>query len=290
MNFYESLDDPTPIIDGTEDQDENPYDQPRFADDDDNPEDESPDEPKLDDEDEEEDEPEPTPIPAPVSELPDPGVYEPKDYSFQVTLYDQDGQNPKPRTIKSIEDWEQILETDPNLGNSLAVNRAFRQAQKMESGLERDKQDYDQKKQAFDQSKQQQEAQAAYTDQLQAELDYLVAQGDLPPIAKADKTADWSEPEIAKKEGVKAQMDLIRFMDQENKTRTKAGLKPMTSLIDAHNAKSRRDAKQQKSTTTAQHTQARRQAGARIASAAPAPVSSVPKGISVGKVVHLNDL
>src|SRR5947207_2821658 len=81
--------------------------------------------------------------------LEDPGQFQPKDYSFEVQVFDAEGKNGKSRKVNSIEQWEQLLDSDPNFGNATSLLKAQRLATKMESGLERDKAEYDTKKEAY---------------------------------------------------------------------------------------------------------------------------------------------
>src|SRR5882762_4440574 len=73
----------------------------------------------------------------------DPGDFAPNDYSFEVPIYDAEGKNPKTVKITSIDQWEEFLETDPNLGSGSAVLKAERQAIRMEASLEREREAYE---------------------------------------------------------------------------------------------------------------------------------------------------
>lgn len=279
----------TPIITDADSEDKNPYDQPRLVLENDSDTTTEADEEVVDDDLEDDEEPEPARA-GTITSLPDPGEFTPTDRSFQVQLYNEDNKPTKTVTIKSVEDFEQLLDEEANFGTASALLKAQRLATKMEAGAERDKADYDKTKADYDQQVAQTKAQQQWLTQTQSELDYMVAQGDLPKIPNKLKNADWNDPEIAKDPGVKAQLDLMKFMDAENKKLKAAGLPIITSMQAAYNAMERRQAKQAAATTTQQRTQARRQQGAKIAGANPGPVSSIPKGVSVGRVVHLRDL
>lgn len=235
-----------------------------------------------------------TAAPVVVAEAPkalDPGTFTPSDYSFEVVSYDTDGKSPKTHKIKSIEQWDELLDKDPNLGTAAALLKAQRAASKMETGLERDQREYDAKKAAYDGEKAEIAARQEATDTMVAEIGYLQGKGDLPEVAKKYVDADWSDPEIAKQPGVKEQLALLNYMRKENKARVAAKLKPMTSILDAFNAyqidQARKGNVQRKQTAAVQ----RKAAGARIAATTPAPASGgAPPGISVGRGGNLRDL
>lgn len=237
------------------------------------------------------DEPTAASVATATPQAPDPGNFTPGDYSFEVVAYDAEGKSPKTHRIKSVEQWDELLDKDPNLGTAAALLKAQRAASKMETGLERDQREYDAKKAAYDGEKAQIAARQEATDTMVAEIGYLQSKGDLPEVAKKYVDADWSDPEIAKQPGVKEQLALLNYMKKENKARVAAKLKPMTSILDAFNAyqidQARRGNVQRKQTAGVQ----RKAAGARVAATTPAPASGgAPAGISVGRGGSLRDL
>ncbi len=223
--------------------------------------------------------------PTQYEEVADPGEFTPGDYTFEATVYDEEGKNPKTHKIVSLEQWDELLETEPNFGTSAAVLRAERAAQKMDRGIERDKARYDEQRASYEDAVKQQEARDTQTLQWQSELDYLVTKGELPPMPKEFhvSTADWSKVEVKAQPAVKAQMDLLAYFRTENATRAKAGLAPMSSLLDAWNGYAREQEKVAASTTRTQNIEARKAAGAKVASSSPRPATAAPKGISVGR-------
>jgi hypothetical protein len=116
-------------------------------------------------------------------------------------------------------------------------------------------------------------------------MDYLVAKGQLPAVSKELKDANWSDPEIAAQAGVKEQIALLSYMEKENRVRTKAGLAPMTSVLDAWNAMQLEEAKTGQANQAKRAADARKAAGARVGGSQPAQASNVPKGYAVGRVV-----
>ncbi len=218
-------------------------------------------------------------------EVADPGEFTPGDYSFEVTVFDAEGKNPKVTKITSLDQWDNLLESDPNLGNSAAVARAFRAQTKMERGHEDDQKVWEKAKQEYDQAVETSQARDAQTVQWQNELDYLVSKNELPPMPKEFHvaTANWSDPAVAKQPAVKAQMELLEYFKTENAARIKAKLTPMSSLLDAYQGFARQQEKTQTQSDREANAQARKNAGAKVAASAPRPATTAPKGISIGR-------
>lgn len=236
-------------------------------------------------EEEEEDAPE-----APRENLVDPGEFKPQDYAFEVTVYDEEGKNGKPKKIKSVDEWDALLDTDPNLGSAASLLKAQRLATKMETSLERDQSDWQKKKTEFEEGTRAAEVAQEAVTQMANEITYLVSKGDLPQVAKQYQNADWSDPEVAKQDGVKEQLAVLNYMRKENAARAKANLKPMTSILDAFNAFQIEQSRKQAITNKTNAGQARKEASARVAGSTPAPVSVAPKGIMVGRGGSLRDM
>lgn len=213
----------------------------------------------------------------------DPGEFQPADYSFEVTIYDEEGKNGKNVKVDSVERFEQLLEEEKNFGSASALMKAQRLATKMESNLERDRKSYETDKKAFNDQQAKVEADNAAVNQMASELDYLESKGELPQVAKKYQNADWSDPEVAKQPGVKERVELLDYMKKENGARIKAGLRPFSSVVDAFNQYDREQARSAIKSAEDKAGEARRQAGARVAGVNPAPVSAVPKGVMVGR-------
>lgn len=228
--------------------------------------------------------------PAPIVTAEDPGDFTPQDYSFEVTVYDDEGKNGKSVKINSIEQWEDLLDKDSNFGTPSAMLKAQRLATKMESNQERDHEKWQEKKESFDKQSEGQQARQDAVNNIANEITYLVSKGMLPDVAKEYRDVDWSDPEVAKQAGVKEQVALINYMRKENDTRIKAGLKPMTSVIDAYNSMQIEQRNKKATDVQKQAGEARKTAGARVAGTSPAPVSNTPKGIMVGRGGSLRDL
>lgn len=220
----------------------------------------------------------------------DPGEYVPNDYSFEVQVFDEENKNPKTVKVNSIEDWDKLLEQEANLGSALALTKGMRLATKMESKTESDKADYDKRKADYDTGMVNANAQIASTNRLLAGLNYLVDKGELPKIATKYVNADWKDPEVAKQDGVREQIELLTYMEKENKARSAAGLDPFGSVLDAYNAFVIDQARIKAKTTRTDAGQARKDAGAKVASPAPAAMTTAPKGIAVGRGGSLRDI
>lgn len=244
----------------------------------------------VDDSDDEEEDDTPEPVVAPQGSVEDPGEYVPADYSFEVVKYDDEGNNPKVIKISSVEQWDEFLNEDPNLGSASLLLKAQRLATRMEQQSIDDKKSYDAKKEAYeaDQARVAHETETLNT--WQSEIDYLVRRGDLPQVPAAYKDADWADPQVAKQAGVKEQVELLNFMKKENAARIKSGLKPMTSMLDAFNSYQLDQSRQQGTAKKRADAEKRKAAGARVAGSTPNPVSVAPKGIAVGRGGSLDDL
>lgn len=223
-------------------------------------------------------------------EIEDPGEFKPADYSFDVTILDAEGKNPRSRKISTIEQWDELLESDPNFGNATALLKAQRLATKMETGVERDQANYTERKTAYDEAVANEEARTTATNQIANEITYLVERGELPKVAAQYINANWSDPSVASQPGVKEQIALLNYMQRENAARTRAGLAPMTSALDAWNAFQLDEAKKTTETRTTEAGRQRREAGARVAGVAPNPTTAAPRGIMVGRAGRLEDL
>lgn len=221
----------------------------------------------------------------------DPGEYQPKDYSFEVSL--ADGKTVK---IKSSEDADDLLDridSDPEKTNFRTTKEALnfqRRVIAMEENSRRDKDSYDDNKKVYDEQLEASTQRINDTNRIANELEYLAEKGDLPKVADKYKVADWSDKDIAKQAGVKEHLEVLSYMSKENASRKKLGLAPMTSALDAYNAMKQDSDRKSASDTKTQRATARKQAGARVASSSPAPIGSAPKGIAVGRAGSLRDL
>lgn len=214
----------------------------------------------------------------------DPGEFVAKDYSFDVTLYDGEGKNGRVVNVTSPEQWDQLIAQDPNFGNASALLKAQRSISRMDVNMERDRADWQKSKDEFEEYSQNVEQQSQALETMASEIEYLVGKGDLPRVANQFKNADWQDPEVAKQNGVKEQIELLSYMNKENKARLKAGLKPMSSVLDAYNAFQLDNTRRRASDGRTVAAKERKEAGARVAGTTPNPVNVAPRGIAVGRV------
>lgn len=229
----------------------------------------------------------------PEEVIEDPGQYVPQDYSFEVTVFDADGKKPKTVVVDSIRDWETLLADEPNLGNSLAVNKAFRAAQKMESSLENDEKEFASKKAEYDKALEAQNKSQATTQTWANEISYLEENGSLPKVDAKFKNVAWSGPDADKDaladDAVKAQIELLDYMRKENTKRRKLGLSDLGPEA-AFNSRLRDSGEKKAVADKKKSGEARKEAGAKIAGSSPNPVTVAPKGIAVGVGGSLRDL
>jgi len=234
----------------------------------------------TDDEEEVEQE-EPTP---PAPKLEDPGDYVANDYSFEVEI------EGKKTTISTPEQAAEFADENADKFTAPQLLKFMRQTQKMETNLEHDEAEHKKLKDQFDEQDSKAKAEELFIQSTFNELQYLVGKGKLPKIEAKYLKADWRDPEIAKRPEVKAQIDLLNYMRDENTNREKAGIKPFTSIIDAYNEWQLEQQEDTEVEDKKKKAAARKAAGGRVAGTSPNPVNIAPKGVSVGRVFNLNDL
>lgn len=226
-------------------------------------------------------------------EIEAPGEFQPSDYSFDVVVYDEEGKKPKTIKVKSVDEWDELLEGEPNLGSSGAVSKAFRAAQRMELGLEKEREIWEQQVQEYEAAVESENLRIERNNTIFNEMQYLINKGELPNLTNEEMNSlNWKDEAVVKAHPNIAQhKELLNYMLSENKSRAKAGLAPLSSVIDAYNAmqldsKIKAEKESQKKTAAA-----RKEAGARVSSGTPGPVSAQsPRGIAVGRVGDLGRL
>lgn len=233
------------------------------------------------------------PEPEDVVYLDDPGDFTPKDYSFDVVTYDEEGKKPKTHKIKSVEDWDNLLEGDPNLGSGSALLKAQRLATKLETNTDRDQAEWQKTKDEYDKALADQNRNEAVTNTWANEIAYLEQNGSLPKVSEKFKNVPWAganaDKDALADENVKAQIELLDYMKKENGKRRKLGLSDLGPEA-AFNARLRDMGEKKASEDKKKSGEARKEAGARIAGSTPNPVTIAPKGIAVGVGGSLRDL
>lgn len=224
--------------------------------------------------------------PEPIEVLDDPGEFVPKDYSFEVVIYEGEEGKEKPRTvkIKSIEDAESLLDKDPNFGSARELLNFNRKVTRMETSSERDKDTWQRAKNEFEAQSKEVEDRQQNIANIANEINYLVSKGKLPKVDAKYANTDWTNPNVAKLPGVKEQVALLNYMAKENRARSKAGLQPLSSAIDAFNSMQLDEVEHKRSDNASKAAQDRKEAGARIAGTSPTRGHAAPSGIAVGRV------
>lgn len=162
---------------------------------------------------------------------PDPGAFQPKgDYGFEVTT--AEGQTVKINTPEEAEIFARRLDTEENLLTAYQFTQFQRNILKMDTGIDREKIQYDSDKQVYETQQAQEKVRNEMVTQWNNELKYLQTKGLLPEIPTAlDVPGGWEKnPEDP---GVKARMDIFKWMESENNDRKAAGISEITSAVDA---------------------------------------------------------
>ncbi len=223
--------------------------------------------------------------PEPVVTVDDPGEYKPADYSFEVTL--KDGKTVK---VSTPEEAEKLADDPDNFETPKQLMDFINKQNNMNRNLDKDYEKWEAQHKTFTEQVEEEQQRRDTVDSFVGEFQYLVSRGKLPAVAKEHASADWTDPEVAKQPGVKEQIAVLNYMVEENKARAKAGVKPLTSVIDAFNAwredegtKETEDQAKKEEEERKAAGEARKAAGARVAGVSPSGQGSyVPKGIAVG--------
>lgn len=216
--------------------------------------------------------------PLPVVTTEDPGEYKPDDYSFEVTL--KDGKTAK---VSTPEEAEKLADDPDNFETPKQLMDFINKQNKMNRSLDRDFEKYESQKKEYESQVEIENERQQVVQNLTNGFEYLIAKGLMPKLDPKDAVADWSDPEVAKHDGVKEQIALISYMTKENEARQKAGIPVLGSALDAFNAwkletGNTKDEEEKKAAATQ-----RKAAGARVAGVSPSQQGSyVPKGIAVG--------
>lgn len=213
----------------------------------------------------------------PIVTTNDPGEYTPKDYSFEIEL---EGET---HTLTTVKQAEKFADDHAEELSSKQVIDLLRKTSKMESNLERDKEKWEADKEKFDEQSKAEQERSQNVEALANEMNYLVSKGLVPGTAKQYANADWADPEVAKQPGVKDQIELLNYMVKENASRIKAGLAPLTSMIDVFNSWKLEQKDTEEEDKEEKENQARKKAGAKVAGVSSSGGNfKAPKGIAIG--------
>jgi hypothetical protein len=220
--------------------------------------------------------------PESVVTVDDPGDYQAADYSFEVTL--KDGKTVK---VSTPEEADKLADDPDNFETPKQLMDFINKQNKMNRNLDRDFDKWESQKKTFDDQTATAQERQQSVDNLVKGFEYLTAKGLLPEVDEADLTADWNDPEVAKHDGVKEQIELMSYMVKENASRTKAGIPLLTSALDAYNSWQLDTSRQREEQQHKEDGEARRMAGARVSGVSTGPQAPyVPKGISVGRTLN----
>lgn len=216
--------------------------------------------------------------PEPIITVDNPGEYKPADYSFEVTL--KDG---KTKKVTTPEQAEALADDPDNFETPKQLMDFLNKQNKMNIGLDKDKEKWEAQKEKFDEQSETAQQRQTTIDNFANEFKYLENKKLLPKIEKQYLDADWNDPEVAKQPGVKEQIELLNYMVSENEARTKAKVKPLTSIVDAFNAWQFDSNRKQQEDDEKKSGETRKAAGARVAGVSASQQGAyVPKGIAVG--------
>lgn len=223
--------------------------------------------------------------PEPLVTVEDPGEYRPADYSFEVTL--KDGRTTK---VSTPEEADRLSEDPDNFETPKQLLDFIKKSTQMQNKLDKDYEKWESQNKTFQEQTETETQRRENIENFVSEFNYLVNKGLVPKIDKQYVDADWSDPEIAKQSGVKEQIALLNYMVKENEERSRAKIKPLTSMIDVYNAwmqdedHQKAEAKRKEAEEAQKAAgEARKAAGARIAGVSPSQQGTyVPKGIAVG--------
>lgn len=222
----------------------------------------------------------------PVTE--DPGEFKPSSYDFEITT--TDGKNHKITNLQDAEDFAAQLDEKPELISASQFMALGRKTAVMERGLADDQTRYEAQKQQYEteqaNSKQVQDNLVQWNN----ELNYLANGGDIPKISDAMNQADWQDSEVAKDPAVAARLEIFKWMEGENNKRIPAGLEPIRSVIDAHNAMQLETLRKTQTDEGTQEKETRQKRGSMVGGAAPSNPQNHPANSIIGEGGSLDDL
>jgi len=245
------------------------------------------DDPDDGDDPESDDDPDDSKVVAKAPDAPeDPGDPPAEDQTVEVTTFGEDGKGMQTHQVKNRKEWLALIrateESGRNFSSTAQMLEAHAKVEDMESDRRNTKAEYDKKAEAFKTYQETQDQLQQELDAWQREMDFLVAEKALPKLTKAQQQLDWNVPANRKDPAIKAHYDLIQFMRTENDKRVQAGIKPLSSLVDAWEKLETQNLKLQKSKDKVAGVQARKKASSRVMGASSNPPMGKVKGEMVG--------
>lgn len=220
---------------------------------------------------------------------PDPGDFTPKqDYSFEVQTLD--GKTVKIKTPEEAETFARRLDTEEDLLGAYQFTQFQRNVLKMDSGLDRERVEYQSQKEAFDQQQAQIEVRDQQVTQWNSEINYLRTKGLLPEITPEQNSSKWTDPENADVPAIKETLAIFKWMEQENNARREAGISEVTSAVDAFRLMKAEEAEAGVDEERQQETAVRQKRGAMVEGNSSFGDPEQPAGSIVGEGGSLQDL
>lgn len=218
----------------------------------------------------------------------DPGDFKPGDYSFEVKT--TDGKTHKITSPEEVDVLTAKLDDNPDLMSASQYTLLNRKAAVMDQGIAADKRQYEANKEQFDKEQANAETRENTLKQWNSEINYLAKSGELPKISEELDKADWTDPKIAKEPAVKARLEVFKWMEGENNKRLEAGLEPIKSVIDAHNAMQLENLRQRSKDDVSREKTARQKKGSMVGGSTAFTPSNAPANSIVGTGGSLDDL
>lgn len=223
------------------------------------------------------------PAPEPAPQLEDPGEFQPKDYSFDVTL--ADGTTLKVTKPEDVEN----LPDDATFAKPKDFLEFQTNYMKMVNGLEADKREWEEKSTKFTEAKEAADQLNQSVEVMVNEMAYLETKGKLPEVDPKYENADWTDPEVAQQPGVKERLELINYRAQENKERKKLDLSPM-SMIEAYTQMQNEAFEKRQEDTKQKQVDQRKQKGAMVGGASAPTYDNMPDDMIVGSGGSIRDI
>jgi hypothetical protein len=163
----------------------------------------------------------------------DPGDFQPKgDYGFEVTT--ADGKTVKINTPEEADAFAQRLDSEENLLTAYQFTQFNRNVLRMDSGIDREKAQYDNDKETFELQYRQEQVRNEQVKNWSNEINYLEAKGLVPKITPELNASNWTDPKTAEEPAVKERLAIFQYMEKENNDRRAAGIAELTSAVDAY--------------------------------------------------------
>ena len=223
-----------------------------------------------------------------LESIDDPGEFKPQgDYSFEITQ--ADGKTVKITSPEQAEAFSQRLDSEENLLTAYQFTKFQRDFGRMDRGFEREKEKFDLDKQAFDNQQAQETARIEQTTKWSNELKYLEGKELLPKIGQGiDVPGGWEKnPDDP---GVKARMEIFKWMDKENADRRAAGIDTINSTVDAFRLMQADRQESEIKEEDKRDANTRRAKGKMVSGNASFTPDNQPAGRIIGEGGSLNDL